>query len=281
MNRTLLLPLWLSLSFVLLAGCQKKIKYEKTESGLEYHFFTRNEKGIKGEVGDYYMLDLIVRRANDSVYKNSADLGGPSKFVRSKSLYPGDLYEALSMVAVGDSLIIKVIADSFFKSHGAAMPPDLEPGETLTFQLKVREILKEGPFKMKMFEEELDQMESFISRKKWNINTDTTGIKYEVLNPQKGPNVSVGDTAEISYLYYFLSEKIIARSKPGDNWKMEVGNPNTINGLSRLLCLLRNKEKVRAVIPFEQAFGDEGTAGMPPYSTIVMEIEVHNVIKKK
>jgi FKBP-type peptidyl-prolyl cis-trans isomerase len=44
---------------------------------------------------------------------------------------------------------------------------------------------------------------------------------------------------------------------------------------------MKEGEKVRAVIPYEQAFGENGNAGMPPFTTIVMEIEVHKVTKKK
>jgi FKBP-type peptidyl-prolyl cis-trans isomerase len=273
----------IALAFLLTTsvGCKKRIKYEKTKTGLEYYFFERNEDKPKGEVGDYYILGLIVRMANDSVYKNSYETGTPTRFIRSVSMYPGDIYEALAMTSVGDSLIIKVSADSFFRVHGAAFPAEMKPGEILTFTIKVQEILKEGAFKMKMFQEELTEMEKFIARKHWNIVTDTTGIKYEVTKPTQGAQIQTGDSVEISYFYYFLNEQIIAKSKPNDYWKFEVGNPDIINGISRLMTLLKDGESVRAVLPFEQAFGDVGNAGMPPFATIVMEIEIHSVTKKK
>ena len=90
--------------------------------------FKKNNGGKTGAVGDYYFFDLIVKRSNDSIINNSYESAVPAKFLRRKSLYPGDIYEAFSMCAEGDSLTIVLLADSFYNSHNFPFPEYLIPG---------------------------------------------------------------------------------------------------------------------------------------------------------
>ena len=273
------------LILVLISGlpaCQNENQYQKTENGLEYVFHHQKPAGKKGELGDYYLFDLIVTRDNDSVISNSYQSGIPAKFLRRKSLYKGDINEALAMCAVGDSLSIRLLADSFYISHNFSVPEFLVAGEKLTFTMKIREILKLGQFKLKMFENELDEMDAFVQKKRWNVKTDTiTGIKYEITKPNPaGKTIQTGDQVEFTYFYYYLNEKIIAKSKEGDPWIFDVGDPNHIRGLSTALCFGKEGEKLRAILPFSEAFGEEGRAAIPPYSTIVLELDILKVNKK-
>lgn len=267
----------LSISFLLALGaCQNQSEYKKTKNGLEYVFHQKEDTGNKGKLGDYYLFDLIVKTSKDSVISSSYESGSPSKFIRRKSLYPGDIYEALAMCAVGDSMSFKLRADSFYMSHQFGYPDFLPKGEILTFTVKMREILSPMGFKLKMFNEELDAMELFISKKGWKVQTDaSSGIKYEILKKvDSGKKIENGDKVAISYFYYYLNDQIIARSKEGEPWAFTVGDPNHIEGLSQLLKLCKKGEKVRAVLPFSTAFGDAGRAAIPPYSTIVLELDI-------
>jgi hypothetical protein len=281
--RNIQIAIALLFAVIALSSCSKKETYEKTANGLEYVFHKKNNGGKTGAIGDYYFFDLIVKRSNDSIINNSYETGVPAKFLRRKSLYPGDIYEAFSMCAEGDSLSIVLLADSFYSSHSFPFPAYLVPGEKLTFTMKIKEILNVGEFKMKMFDSELTDIEDFLSKKGWAVKTDSTsGIKYEITkaNPMGQPIV-LGDSVKISYFYYYLNEKIIARSKQDDYWDFEVGNPDHMSGLSRALLFMREGEKMSTILPFSEAFGEEGRAGIPPFSTIVMELEVHKVKKNK
>lgn len=280
--RNLQITITLFFALVVFNSCSKKESYEKTANGLEYIFHKKNNGGKTGAVGDYYFFDLIVKRSNDSIINNSYESAVPAKFLRRKSLYPGDIYEAFSMCAEGDSLTIVLLSDSFYNSHNFPFPEYLIPGEKLTFTMKIREILNVGEFKMKMFDSELTEIEKFISGKGWVVKTDSlSGIKYEIIKPNpSGKAINMGDGVKISYFYYYLNEKIIARSKPNDFWNFEVGDPEHIAGLSKALTFMHEGEKMRAILPFAEAFGEEGRAGIPPFSTIVIELEVHELIKK-
>lgn len=276
MKKSVLLSIQVLLLF---AGtsCQKEIAYQSSEKGLQYHFFERDEHGKSGEKGDIYLLEVQAMRPDDSVFLNTRQLGRKLKFERNQEVYPGDFHHALSLMHVGDSMVFKVVADSFYnRSFKLGLPAYLKPDDEIRFFVRVKDIMNPYQHKMTMFEFELEQMESFIKEKKWTVVTDTlTGIKFEWMRHDSSQRaISVGDSIQMKYHYQTLEGKMIARSNPDDWLGFKVGSQQHITGLSRLLSLCHYGDKVRALIPFEQALGERGSAYIPPYTTFVSEIEI-------
>jgi len=259
----------------------EKIKYEKTKSGLEYHYFDRADTGKLGKPGDYYLLDVIGQREDDSIFINSYKMGQKIKFMRSGPPFHSLFNDGLAMLKIGDSIIFKMPADSFFSPLGQTFPNYLRKNEVVRFTIKVNDILNPDAHLVKMFEYELVKMMEYLDQKKWKYSTDSTGIKYEVLKPGNSVQAAVGDEVEVSYLLTYLDGKIIDRTKPGDVIRFVVGAPETINGLSRLVMLCSEGSKVQAVIPFSEGFGEEGSTYVDPYATLVIEMDIVKVIKKK
>jgi len=264
---------------VVLASCNSGSTYklETGPTGLKFHFFSSDPGGKTGNVGDVYDVNARILTESDSVVVNRNLL-----FKRSKPIYAGDLHEALSLLHRGDSAVFALNADSFFYHHGIPKPSNIADGEDVRLFIRCNEIMNPIEHIIFMSEKELLKIDDFLDRKGWEMNKDTTGIRWERLQASApaGDEIEVGDTVEISYLYYTLEEKIIQQSKPNDYWKFEVGDPLRIPGMSRVLTLMRNGEKVRAILPFTEAFGEKGFPPLiQPYETIVIEIEVHNLIK--
>lgn len=258
-------------------GGQSSYELQTSPSGLKYHFFNTDPAGNTGSVGDIYDVNARILTKSDSVIVDQN-----LRFKRAKPVYEGDLHHALSLLHKGDSVVFVLNADSFFFHHGIPKPANIKSGEDVRLFIGCNEIMNPIAHIIYMSEKELGHIDKFLDRKGWDMKRDSTGIRWERLQASvpQGEHVEVGDTVEITYLYYTLEDKIIQRSKPNDYWKLEVGDPRRINGLSRVLCLMRNGEKVRAILPFSEAFGEEGfPPHIQPYETIVIEIEVHNLIK--
>jgi len=264
---------------VVLASCNSGPSYnlETGPTGLKFHFFSSDPGGKTGNVGDVYDVNAKILTETDSVVVDRNLL-----FKRSKPIYPGDLHEALSLLHRGDSAVFALNADSFFYHHGIPKPSNISEGQDVRLFIGCKEIMNPIEHIIFMSEKELLEIDAFLDRKGWEMNKDTTGIRWERLQAStpQGDEIEVGDTVEISYLYYTLQEKIIQQSKPNDYWKFEVGDPFRIPGMSRVLTFMRQGEKVRAIWPFTEAFGEKGFPPLiQPYTTIVIEIEVHNLIK--
>ena len=268
--------------FLTFISCKKEIKYKKTSSGLEYFYYEKADTGSLGKPGYYYLIDIVGKREDDSIFINSYKLGQKIKFVRSVPPFHSLFNDALAMLKTGDSLIIRMPVDSFFKPLGQRVPDYLNTNENITFVMKVKDILNPEAHLLSMYIYELDKMMDYVKQKKWNYQTDQqTGIKYEVVKKGNSTKAEEGEEVEVSYLITYLDGKIIDRTKPGDKVKYKVGSPDYIKGISRLLMLIDEGSKVQAIIPFAQALGEEGSRYVDPYATLVVEMEILKINKKQ
>ena len=265
----------ISVSSFLFVSCGPKQFYEKTENGLEYYFFKKNKEAKMGGIGDIYNLNISATTKRDSLLFTEHAM-----FKRHQSIYPGDFHEGLSMIHEGDSVAFVLNADSFFGMHNLKVPKGLENEETFKLLMGVEAILSPLDHMIYKSEQELVKMNEFISTKGWNVIKDSTGVMYEVVESDLSkPFFEVGDSAAISYVYSTLDGRIIEKTRENDVWHFEVGGMQTrVSGLTRLLTLIRDGEKVRALIPFAEAFGETGYGPLiPPYTTIVIDLKADKI----
>lgn len=264
-----------------LFACKREINYARTASGLEYFYFYKSDTGKAGKPGDYYLLQMTGLREDDSVFINSYQLGQKIKMVRTVPPFHSLFNDALGMLRIGDSIQFRLPADSFFKPLGQEVPKYLRKGSLIRFTLKVYDILNPQEHLIQMYEYEYDRMEAYLKEKRWNFQTDTaTGIKYEIVSPGNSLRAAAGDEVEISYLMTYLDGKIINRTRPGDVMRFEVGSADYMPAISKLSALAGEGSKIQAVIPFASGFGEEGTAYIDPYATLVIEMDIKKIVKK-
>ncbi|MBO6517616.1 MAG: FKBP-type peptidyl-prolyl cis-trans isomerase [Bacteroidia bacterium] len=257
-------------ALILITSCGPKQFYERTETGLEYYFFEKNDGGKTGDKGDIYNLNITAMTRHDSVVFQERAM-----FQRSEPIYPGDFHEGLGMLREKDSAAFKLSVDSFFTLHNLSIPRGLENDSMFKLHIGVVAIL--NPFEHTIYksEQELAQMKKFVERKAWTTQTDTTGIMYEIVKSNdQGELLEEGDSVALTYIYSTLDDRVIERTREGDAWSYKIGGQQTrVAGLDRLLTLMRNGEKARALIPFTEAFGEEGFGALiPPYTTLVIEL---------
>ncbi len=258
------------IGLIMLLGCGPNQVYERTKTGLEYYFFEKNDEGKTGDKGDIYNVNITATTPSDSVIFEQQAM-----FQRSASVYPGDFHEGLRMLHENDSAAFVLNVDSFFTLHGLSIPHGLTGDSMFKLYIGVTSIL--SPYQHTIFkcEEELIDMQDFVKRKGWNVVSDSTGIMYEIMERKEGSEEIVdGDSLGLSYIYATLNDRIIERTRDNDLWGYRVGSTQTrVTGLNRLLTLMKEGDKARAVIPFTEAFGEEGAGVLiPPYTTLVIEL---------
>ncbi|MFT5725742.1 MAG: hypothetical protein ACI9JN_002869 [Bacteroidia bacterium] len=259
----------------LFASCGPKQFYEQTENGLEYYFFNKNKEAKMGQIGDIYNLNITATSKRDSLLFSEQAM-----FQRHESIYPGDFHEGLGMIHVGDSISFILNTDSFFGMHNLRIPKGLENQDDFKLLIGVQAILSPLDHMIYKSEQELVKMKDYVAGKAWNVVSDSTGIMYEVLDKRSDKDFfEEGDSAALSYVYATLDGRIIEKTRDNDVWHFEVGGDQTrVSGLSRVLSLMRHGEKVRALIPFAEAFGEDGYGALiPPYTTIVIELEANKL----
>jgi FKBP-type peptidyl-prolyl cis-trans isomerase len=116
-----------------------------------------------------------------------------------------------------------------------------------------------------------------------NIKKAKEGFYYEVLQEGNGPKAVFGSVVEFDYRAYFATSGQLYDQTYGnrDAIRHVVGNP-MFQGMQEAFPYMNAGSKYRFYFPSNKAFGPQGDAqnGIPPFSTMIYEIELHKVSSK-
>lgn len=128
-------------------------------------------------------------------------------------------------------------------------------------------------------EENLKKGEEYLAAnaKREGVVTTDSGLQYEVLQEDRegGRSPKSSDMVLCDYTGYFINGKKFDSSK---------GTPvafplnGVILGWTEGLQYMKEGAKYRFVIPYYLAYGPGGYASIPPYSTLIFEVELVKVL---
>lgn len=124
------------------------------------------------------------------------------------------------------------------------------------------------------------QSEQFLEEnaKKEGIVTTKSGLQYLMIKEGTGIRPTVEDTVLVHYRGMLIDgtefDSSIARGEPVKFNPLQV-----IPGWTEGLCLLQKGAKARFFIPADLAYGERGVGNIPPYSALIFDVELLDVIK--
>ena len=276
-------------SLIVMSACNN---YSKTESGLRYKFLKRSQKQALPNIGQYLQCYYSIQNSEDSLIYN---LFGqtPDRILLSSCTHKvGDIMEALSIMAEGDSAQFLISADSFFlKSRGEIkLPSYIKPGSDLKFTIKMDRFLNKRQVdslvnveKLARWNEEIKNINAYVRKNGLVVDIDTvTGIRCQV--HQKGADTAKRITEGSVVKFHFIG-KLMDGTEFYNSYT--AGQAQTVKvlktqfepiGMYEILMRMKQGEKATFILPYDLAFGARGVEGMiPPYATLVYEVNILNV----
>lgn len=116
--------------------------------------------------------------------------------------------------------------------------------------------------------------------KREGVITTNSGLQYEVLRPgnEDGKSPRRSDKVRCHYQGSFIDGTVFDSSyKSGSPVVFALGS--VIPGWTEGLQYMKEGAKFRFVIPFYLAYGEAGYASIPPYSTLIFEVELIEVLE--
>ncbi len=267
--------------------------YQETESGLKY-LFHEEVDGEEPEMNNILSMNMSYR-VEDSVLFDSRDTDMPM-FLELIEPQGGDIYEGFSMMTVGDSASFKVDAEQFFLETAGMpeMPPFIEPGSELVFEVRMLESMNEEEFaeeQQRIMEEQMeadmeraDQEEglmlAYLEEEGINAEPTESGLYYVQEEAGDGPEVQSGDMVAVHYEGRLLDGTVFDSSHERDEpIEFTVGQGQVIPGWDEGVAMMQVGEKAKLIIPSHLAYGDQGAGQViPPYSTLVFEVEIIEIV---
>jgi gliding motility-associated peptidyl-prolyl isomerase len=122
------------------------------------------------------------------------------------------------------------------------------------------------------------QIEDYLLRYKWEMQTSGTGLRYLIDDEGYGAYVKDGDRVTLDYAVKLITGDVIYTSKEDGPLTFTVGQEDVISGLYEGVKLLRNDGKARFIIPSHLAYGligDDRKVG--PKSTLIYKVHIIEV----
>jgi len=284
--------------------------YVTTPQGVKYKIIGNNT-GDKIKVDDVITFDMVQKTEKDSVLFSTYAQGRPMQVQIHPTQGVGDMMYLFPLLTTKDSIIVRLPTDSVFVGQNEqGRPPFLPKGSTLVFTMKIKRIqslndaIAERNATIAAQKAELDKLkvnegviaDKYIADHKLTLKTTPDGLKYAITQTSLKPKVMPGDTVMVNYAGRTTDDKLFDSSieavakagglnQPGRTYepiKFPVGQSMVIKGWDEGLQLLSEGSKATLVIPSALGYGDQGQGDViPPYSTLVFDVEVVKVIKGK
>jgi FKBP-type peptidyl-prolyl cis-trans isomerase len=267
-------------------GCSKYKGYKKDKkTGMYYKVFNQDKKAAQPVDGDFVEF-MFTLRTDDSTIIPTYHSG----YQIIESLFKGDFYDALRFMHEKDSISFILDGDSIFKYFmgNQAYPFGEKP---LYMDLKLLKITPKEEF-AKQEEERRREYEiamegaklaedSLITNyiKKHNIKVKPTvsGLYFIKTASGAGKKVVKGSSVSIHYKLFTIDDTEIESSyNGGKTFDFVSGEGNTIPGMDEAVQLMKKGDKAKLIIPSKLAYG-AGSRQIPPYTTLVFEIELMDV----
>jgi len=265
--------------------------FDYTESGLGCKFHVTNDENPKPENGKLAVLRMTYG-TNDTVFFNTDMIPDKKmKLPMSESGYPGDFYEALSMMHIGDSASFIINADSFFiKTARFPKIPEYAVGvKDLVFHVKLENIQTEAEARQE-YEDKLKSMElneattlkNYVESKGIKAEPTASGLYFIENVKGNGPKPKAGDKVRVHYTGTLLDgtkfDSSVDRNQP---FEFDLGQGRVIRGWDEGVALMNVGTKATLIIPSKLGYGERGAGQViGPYASLVFEVELLEIVKK-
>jgi FKBP-type peptidyl-prolyl cis-trans isomerase FkpA len=272
---------------------QNSDNFQKTPNGLKYKFFVQNDKAEKAKIGD--MVTVVgYYKVKDTIFFDSRKSPTPYIFPVNESQYPGDIFEGIRMMAVGDSALFLVSGDSLFLKtfRVKSLPKYCPPHSEVSFYVKMLKKQPKEEFQKEMqakFEED-NKKAMILAAKEDSILTDfmkknnvaaqksNSGLYYAEIKKGTGAKAEPGKTVTVQYTGKLLDGTIfdtsIGRTEP---FSFPLGKNKVIRGWEEGIAKMNKGGKAVLLIPSKLAYGPSNVGKIPANSILIFEVELVDV----
>jgi FKBP-type peptidyl-prolyl cis-trans isomerase len=189
--------------------------------------------------------------------------------------YKGDIYEGMRMMSAGDSAEFIVNADSLFKKtfRQGARPKYVDTNTMARFTIHMVSISSPDAMQKK----EKETLAKFVADNKITAAPLASGLYYVEQAEGKGIKIDSGCQVIYNVKISMLDGKQVFGQ---DSMKFVFGQRPDMAGFLEGIKLMTKGGKARLILPSQLAFGERGYREIPPYTTIIYDVQVLDVKSK-
>jgi FKBP-type peptidyl-prolyl cis-trans isomerase FklB len=116
--------------------------------------------------------------------------------------------------------------------------------------------------------------------KRDSVVTLPSGLQYQILVKGEGEVPQVSDKVKVNYEGRLIDGTVFDASAKHGGEPAEFTPAQVIKGWTEALTMMPVGSKWRLFIPSDLAYGDRDTGAIKPYSTLIFDVELVEIVKK-
>ncbi len=258
------------------------ITQEPTASGLYYILITEGT-GTRPENNFYVDIDFTRELIDGTVLLTSHE-----DVARDNGLYDGSVIYGPIRLQAGNTGVPGMDEGLMYMKEGGKaqmiMPSSIN-GFSSTYSTHIYTVDLVVTFDdPKQFQ--TDQIINYLDEHE--IGSDSvfiteSGLHYIEKLPGEGELIKDGDIVEIWYTGTYLDGRVFDTNVGEQvmSVPMPAEAPTYIEAWDEALKLMREKGEAKIIVPYELAYGEYGQNKIPPYMTLVFDLEIEKVLTGK
>lgn len=288
-GKIVILAAILGCSSILTGYSQKNSSaYQHAPSGLKYKFIQQTDDFTKPQVGDVLTISLSYY-INDSLLFDSKNMGVPLQFPLSAPVFKGDFFEGIAMMSKGDSASFLCNADSVFMRifQVNPMPDFVKPNSTMRFEIGLKSFMTKAAFEAEkeaaaqnQLAKSAQMLDKYLKDNNITVKAQPSGLYYVEKVKGTGNKPVAGQRVRVHYKGTLLDgTKFDSSYDRNEPIEFAFGTGQVIKGWDEGIGLLQVGGKATLILPYNLAYGERGAGPIPPFSALVFEVELVEIIK--
>ena len=268
-----------------------KITVAPTPSGL-YYIEEVAGKGIKIDTGCQVIYNVKISMIDGRQVYGQDSL----KFVYGKRQDMSGFLEGIKMMKKGGKARLLLPSQLAFGERGYR---EIPPYTSIIYDVKVLDVKSKAEYDKIQAAEKKKQdaekkkkdamkvvakkaepglLQKYLRDNKITTKPTESGLYYIEKVKGTGPQIQSGNKVSVQYTGTLLNGKKFDSSRDrGKPIDVEVGKGNVIKGWDEGLLHMRKGGRATLICPSSIAYGEQEMGNIPPYSTLVFDIEVVDV----
>ncbi|HYX09071.1 MAG TPA: FKBP-type peptidyl-prolyl cis-trans isomerase [Bacteroidales bacterium] len=258
------------------------ITVDPTDDGL--YFISQSDSvadTVQPVMGDFVLINYTTRLIDGQVVGTSEIETAKAKNVYNPSVLYGPfkfklgteitgVNEGISMMHEGEKARLIIPSDLAYGSFSVGKIPSYS---TLIFDVDLLKVIKDP------VAYENEQLKKYVADNNLQPDTTASGLLFVRTKDGEGSYPANGDYVKIKYVGKLLDGRVFD-STSTTTFNFTVGFNQVIKGMDEAVKLLKPGGKATFIMPWDIAYGTSGQGQIPPYTTLVFDLELYSVGSK-
>lgn len=265
------------------------ITVKPTASGVYLVEQTVGE-GPKPDTGSMVKLHFTVSLIDGTPLFNTYERGEPMKFAYGKNFDTPGFDEVVGKLKEGSKALIIVPSSAAFGEQGRGNV--VPPYATLVYNVEIIDVMSKEEFEKEQAEakqkqeimkenakkEETTKLQKYLTDNKIDTKPTESGLIYIETVKGTGAKAEPGKTVTLHYVGKLLDgtkfDSSLDRNEP---FEFVLGKGQVIKGWDEGVAMMNAGGKATFIIPSSIGYGERDMGVIPPYSTLVFDVELLGV----